>query len=122
MLAHLKRKIKEPDPRRGVKRKSNKEKPFHKKVRTDGRQKRKSDFPDSRAGAKHKKSEIECKLCHAFLKTEKALERHEKNVHDSLRSVGTDLKRKRSNTSFSGPYVKRRKPQPRAPILYQNYF
>ena len=117
-----KRKIKEPDPRRGVKRKSNKEKPFHKKVRTDGRQKRKSNFPDSRAGAKHRKSEIECKLCHAFLKTEKALERHEKNVHDSPRSVGTDLKRKRSNTSFSGPYVKRRKPQPRAPILYQNYF
>lgn len=117
-----KSKIKEPDHRRGVKRKSSQEKPLHKKKRTDGRQKRKSKFPDSREGAKHWKSEIECKLCHTFLKTEKALERHDKNVHDSRKGDGLALKRKRSNTSLSGSYVKRQKPQPRAPILYQSYF
>ena len=117
-----KRKIKKPEPRRGVKRKSSQEKPHHKKIRTDGRQKRKSNFPDSRAGAKHRKSEIECKLCHSFLKTEKALERHEENVHDSRKGDGLALKRKRSNTSLSGSYAKRQKPQPRAPILYQSYF
>ena len=117
-----KRKIEKPDPRRGVKRKSNQEKPYHKKVRTDGRQKRKSNFPDSRAEAKQRKSEIECELCHTFLKTKKALERHEKNVHDSPKGDGPDLKRKRSNTPFSGSYVKRQKPQPSVPILYQSYF
>lgn len=117
-----KRKIKKSDPRRGVKRKSSQEKPLHKKIRTDGRQKRKSNFPDSRAGAKHRKTEIECKLCHSFLKTEKALERHEKNVHDYPKGTEPDLKRKRSNATFSGSYVKRQKPQPRTPILYQSYF
>lgn len=117
-----KRKIEKPDPRRSVKRKSNQEKPYHKKVRTDGRQKRKSNSPDSPAEAKYRKSEIECKLCHTFLKTKKALERHEKNVHDPPKGDGPDLKRKRSNTSFSGSYVKRQRPQPRIPILYQSYF
>ena len=107
------------DLKRGVKRKSTQEKPYHKKTKTDGRQKRKSIFQDS--PSKKRKSEFGCALCHSFLKSEKALRRHEKNVHDS-RNDNEKLKRKGNDTAFSGSYLKRQKVQPHPPVLYQNYF
>ena len=106
--------------KRGTKRKSTQEKPTHKKMRTDGRQKRKSYFQDP--PTKQRKSEIECRLCHSFLKSEKALRRHEKNVHNFPKDNEAGLKRKRNEPEFSGSYDKRHKTQPLIPVLYQNYF
>ena len=106
--------------KRGTKRKSTQEKPHHKKTKTDGRQKRKSNSQDP--PSKKRKSEFGCGLCYTFLKSEKALRRHEENVHDFPNENRSKLKRKRNDTTFSGTYLKRQKTQPHPPVLYQNYF
>ena len=107
---------------RGIKRKSSQEKIIHKKIKTDGRVKRKSDFLETQRPKKQRKIEIKCDFCHEYFKSENALKRHGKNVHDFPKDIGPDLKRKRTDTTFSGSYTKRHKSQPHKPISYQNYF
>ena len=107
--------------KRGMKRKSSFENISNKKVKTDGRQKRKSNFPDNKTEIKKNKTEYKCRFCGSFYRTEKGLNRHEKNVHD-MRSEGNKTKRKRNDDNFSGSYIKRKKMQPYKSISYQNYF
>ena len=106
---------------RGLKRKSTFDNIQNKKVKTDGRQKRKSNFPDGKNMIKKSKTEYKCRFCHLFYKSEKGLNRHEKNVHD-MRTTDSETKRKRNDENFSGSYKKRTKLTPYKSISYQNYF
>lgn len=92
-----------------------------KRVQTDVPDKRKSFFLDQNPMNKKKRTEYKCKICGSFFRSERALNRHEKNIHDR-RYLNSKIKRKRNDQTLSGSYLKRQKVEPRKSVTYQNYF
>ena len=92
-----------------------------KKFISDGRRKRNMDAPEK--SHKRRKEELKCSLCQEYFKTELALSRHGRNVHD-LNSLHP---RGEKRTGFRGKnlsqqYVKRQKNEVKIPVEYVNYF
>ena len=92
-----------------------------KRKQTDDRDIRTSNFSDQNLKTKKRRTEYKCMICRSFFRSEKALNRHEKNIHDR-RYLNSKIKRKRNDQTLSGLYLKRQKVEPRKSVTYQKYF
>ena len=108
--------------RKTEKRKNKNESPQErKKFISDGRRKR--NMGDDGKSHKRTRTEFKCPLCAEYFKTESALSRHSKNIHDLNSHQPKGEKRKGfGGKNLPQQYLKRQKSEVKIPIEYVNYF
>ena len=112
-----------PDEKRKKRKHNDEDLESHKKIKPDTRGVKREGGSITNPKKKKKRGEILCVFCGLYFKNEMSLNRHEKNIHDSLNKNQKGLKRKNYVIdSTDRRYNKRHKNEKKIPVTYENYF